>query len=166
MTVDWKEAAKSVPESSGGGYLKFKQGETKFRVLSAPIQGYIYWTADNKPVRSVEYPASVVNIREDSKIKFFWCFVVYNLAEKRCQILELTQSSIINAIRDLINAEEYGDPRSYSLTVNRKGEGLETEYFVRPSPPQATPADVLAAFEEANINLEALYDGGNPFQAE
>jgi len=28
-----------VPKSSGGGYMKFKQGANKFRILSAPVMG-------------------------------------------------------------------------------------------------------------------------------
>jgi hypothetical protein len=33
---------------------KFRQGPNKFRILSAPIIGYEYWTEDRKPVRSRE----------------------------------------------------------------------------------------------------------------
>lgn len=165
--MNWKEAAQNVPENDSTGYLKFKQGATKFRVLSAPVQGWEYWTADNKPVRLREYPQSVpADIRGDSKIKFFWAFVVWNLDLARVQILELTQSTIINAMRDLINSEDYGDPTGYSITVNRKGEGLDTEYSVIPSPPKETPANVLAAYKKANINLEVLFEGGNPFEHE
>jgi hypothetical protein len=47
--------------------------------------------------------------------------------------------------------------------VNRKGEGLETEYSVVPSPVQPTPAPILEAYKEKPINLEALFSGENPF---
>jgi hypothetical protein len=32
-------------------YMKFKQGANKFRILSAPIMGWEYWTESKKPVR-------------------------------------------------------------------------------------------------------------------
>jgi hypothetical protein len=167
MDNKWREAAANVPEQGTSGYMRFKPGQTKFRILSAPVQGYEFWTRDNKAVRVREYPETVpVAIRPDSKIKFFWAFCVWSFDEKRVQILELTQATIIGQIRDLINAEEWGDPRGYSLTVTRKGEGLETEYGVVPSPAAATPNTVLDAYAKANINLEALFDGGNPFGEE
>lgn len=40
-----------VPKTSGG-YMKFKQGANKFRILSAPIIGWEYWTESKKPVRA------------------------------------------------------------------------------------------------------------------
>jgi hypothetical protein len=46
------------------------------------------------------------------------------------------------------------DSRNYSLTVTRKGENLETEYSVVPSPAQATPDNILQAYKEKPINLE------------
>jgi hypothetical protein len=45
-----------------------------------------------------------------------------------------------------------------------KGEALETEYSVMPSPAKETPADIIQKFKEKPINLEALFTGGNPFQ--
>ncbi len=135
-------------------------------------------------MRSTDYPASIpANIKRDKdgnadKIKFFWAFVVWNFDAYQViedgktksvgdvQILELTQSTIISQVQELINSEEWGDPRGYSLTVSKKGDGLQTEYSVVPSPAQETPADILKAYEDKAIKLELLFEGGNPFQAE
>jgi hypothetical protein len=48
----------------------------------------------------------------------------------------------------------------YCITINRKGESLETEYGVVPSPAQPTSADIIPKFKEKPINLEALFAGG------
>jgi hypothetical protein len=48
----------------------------------------------------------------------------------------------------------------YSITINSKGESLETEYSVVPSPAQPTSADIIPKFKEKPINLEALFAGG------
>jgi hypothetical protein len=64
----------------------------------------------------------------------------------------------------LIHSEEWGDPLGYSITVNRKGESLETEYSVVPSPAKETPADIIQAYKDKPINLEAFFTGGNPFE--
>jgi hypothetical protein len=63
-----------------------------------------------------------------------------------------------------LHREEWGDPRDYSITINRKGESLETECSVVPSPAKAGPADIIEQFKERAINLEALFSGGNPFE--
>lgn len=141
-------------------------GSNKFRILTSPILGFQYWTDERKPVRSREAFKFIPNdadISNGFKPKHFWAFVVYNYAEAAVQILELTQSTIQSALTDLIQSEDWGDPRGYDLTVNRKGSKLDTEYTVQPSPHKELAADIKAAFEAKKINLEALFDGANPF---
>jgi hypothetical protein len=41
---------------------------------------------------------------------------------------------------------------------------LETEYSVVPSPAKETPPEIVKAYKEKPINLEALFTGGNPFE--
>ncbi len=41
---------------------------------------------------------------------------------------------------------------------------METKYSVLPSPAKPVPANILQAFKEKPINLEALFSGGNPFE--
>ncbi len=57
----------------------------------------------------------------------------------------------------------WGDPRGYDVTVNRKGSKLDTEYTVQPSPHKELSAEIKAAYEAKSINLDALFDGANPF---
>jgi hypothetical protein len=82
---------------------------------------------------------------------------VWNFDTKAVEILEITQTTIQTALEELIHSEEWGDPLGYSITVNRKGENLETEYSVVPSPAQPTPAPILDAYKEKPL-------GGNPFE--
>lgn len=65
-----------------------------------------------------------------------------------------TQTTIQTAMEELIHSEEWGDPLGYSITANRKGESLETEYSVVPSPAKETLADILQMYKEKPINLE------------
>ena len=44
MTQTFLPDGYEVPKSSGGGYMKFKQGANKFRILSSPVLGWEYWT--------------------------------------------------------------------------------------------------------------------------
>ena len=154
-----------APKQSGGHYMKLQDGANKFRILSEAITGYELWTADNKPVRFRDYPEKVpANIRPDSKIKHFWAFAVWNYGDSAVQILEITQSTILAAITDLLNSEDWGDPRGYDITVNRKGEKLDTEYTTQPAPHKEAGAAIREAYDKQRINLNALFDGGDPFE--
>jgi hypothetical protein len=48
----------------------------------------------------------------------------------------------------------------YGITINRKGESVETEYGVVPSPAQPSSPDI-PKFKEKSINLEALFAPGH-----
>lgn len=145
--------------------MKLEEGANKFRILSAAVVGFVFWTVDNKPVRVREYPQIIpANIRADSKIKHFWAFAVWNYAAEAVQVLELTQATIQTAINDLIINDEWGEPTEYDITIVRKGEGLETEYTVQPSPHKAAAVGIVRAYESKKVKLDALFDGGSPFE--
>lgn len=144
--------------------MKFKPGQNKFRILSAPVIGYEYWGEDNKPHRSPEMWNYIPN---DARLpwdqKHFWAMVVWNYAEEALQILQITQKSILVEIENLALNEDWGDPREYNIVVTRKGKGLKTEYSVQPSPKTKLPEEVRRAYEDKNVNLEALFEGKSPF---
>jgi hypothetical protein len=89
--------------------------------------------------------------------KHFWAFVVWNFDTKAIEILEISQSTIQTAMEELVNSEEWGDPLGYSITVNRKGENLETEYSVVPSPAQPTPEGILEACSSSSVAANQVY---------
>lgn len=156
------EAPKNM---NGGSYMRLEDGDNKFRILSEAITGYEVWTVDNKPLRYRDYPKSMpANIRPDTKVKHFWAFVVWNYKAEQVQILEITQSSIRDQIHEYYKMEEYGEPMGYDIKITRKGEGLDTEYTVQAFPPKAMAGNITAAYEAKKINLDALFDGGNPFE--
>lgn len=155
LPPDYKE-----PE---GNYMKFKDGENVFRVLSSAITGFEYWTADNKPIRSkTMWKSTPKDIRVEkgkpTAIKHFWIFVVWNPVAEKVQILEVTQKGIMTAMKAYIGNKQWGDPKNYDFTVTKSGSGLETEYVVMANPPTPAP-DV-----KFDIDLEAIFeDGGDPF---
>src|SRR2546421_11829886 len=145
MTKSFLPEGYEVPKSSGGGYMKLKQGANKFRILSESITGWQYWTEDKKPVRAKQRWNTIpvdADISNGWKPKHFWAFVVWNFETKAVEILQLTQSTIQAQIEELTKSDEWGDPREYSITINRKGESSGTEYSVVPSPKQPTPAGI------------------------
>lgn len=152
-----------TPPKSGGNYMKLGQGANKFRILSKIIIGWETWIEENgkrKPIRSKrmnELPPS------ENKPKFFWAMVVWNYTDGQLQILEVTQVSIRKALEELEGSEDWGDLRTYDITVKREGEGMETVYSVIPSPTKPLDEAIKNEFVKTTINLDALYSGGNPF---
>ena len=127
--------------------------------------------AAGKPVRSRELWRTIPTDADISgengwNPKHFWAFVVWNFEEKQIQILEITQSSILNRMQSLVHNDDWGDPREYSITATRTGEGLATKYEVDASPHKPTPKDILTQYSEKKINLNALFDGKSPFDAD
>lgn len=157
----------TVPQTQGN-YMRFKQGDNKFRVMSSAIVGYEYWTTESQPVRSRLPFNETPNIKIDSngkkQIKHFWAFVVWNYSENKISILEVTQNGIQNAIGNLVKNAEWGDPKGYDINISRSGNGLETEYLVNPSPHKEITEEIKVAFVAETINLEKLYSGGDPFE--
>lgn len=142
-----------------GGYYKLQKGENRFRIMSPAVVGYEYWNTSNKPVRSREgWEETPADMREDSKIKWFWAFVVYNYEAGRPQIMEITQKTIQSAIEAYTLNKKWGDVREYDLVITRTGDGLETEYTVIAEPHSEAPkADI------SKIDLESLFAGADPF---
>ncbi len=158
------DADYKVPVTSD--YLnKFPQGETTFRILSSAIVGYEYFNTDNKPIRSKVQFDSTPDIKKDASVRHFWAFTVWNYEAERVQIMEITQKSVMTAIKALIDSPKWGNPREYDLSITRKGTTMnDTEYAVMPNPKTELSAEIKAAVEKRPVNLEALYDNSDPFK--
>jgi hypothetical protein len=159
--------------NSGGFYMKWQQGENKFRILSPAIIGYEYWVTEGKSrkpkrVRMDEsIPAEELEVNDQTgypeKPKHFWAMVVYNYTSSQLEILEITQKGIQKALSQLARDKDWGDPIEYDIVVTRTGEGIETEYSVVPKPAKKLDAAIEKMYKERTIHLEALYDGDDPF---
>ncbi len=156
----------TTPQDSGK-YLKFKDGDTRFRVLSNPIIGWEDWDDNRKVYRFKmnDKPDKSKSAKKEARIKHFWAMKVWNYNEKQIQVLVITQSSIQRVIETLSLDEDWGSPQDYDIVVNRKGEGLDTEYQVTPKPKKDMTDDILEAQKSIRVNLEALYAGADPFNS-
>ncbi len=153
-----------IPETSN--YMKLTEGEHTFRVLSSAIIGYEYFNKDNKPVRSKElFENTPEDLKKDGRILHFWAFIIWNYNAKRLQIMEITQKSIMNPLKALIDNPKWGNPKKYDITITRKGTTMnDTEYAVMPNPAEEVSEEIANAFMNSPINLEALYTGEDPFK--
>lgn len=155
-------------KAPSSGYMKLQEGENTFRVMSSAIVGYEYWNNAGKPIRSKTPFKTTPDIKiKDGKpeqVRHFWAFVVWNYQTSAIEILEITQSSIKDGIQNLVSDKDWGNPRAYDIKINKTGSGLSTEYSVSPKPHKEVESEILQAFSDKKINLNKLYDGGNPFE--
>ena len=160
----------NVP-ASGSNYMKLEKGDNQFRILSSAIVGWECWTSEivdgkeiKKPNRFRKEDSIPISMIDPNNMpKHFWAMVVYNYQDNKVQILELTQRSVQKEILSLTRNKKWGDPKNYDIIVNRTGEGMETRYTTMPNPPEAISPEIEAKYSAMTINLEALYDGGDPF---
>lgn len=149
------------------GYMKFTPGANKFRVLEPGITGQVWWIEEDgkrKPMRRKDGDKiSPSELDADSTIKPFLALVVYNYADNAVQVLEITQKGILNALTNLEKDEDWGDLREYDIKITRTGEGFDTEYQVTASPKKELSQDVAETHLATKVNLEALYEGADPF---
>ncbi len=169
-----------IPSTSS--YMKFQEDDNVFRILGAfsestAIQGLLYWTTienKRKPVRLAKkadgtFPSVPMSELEENKFgdldipKYFWALPVWNYAEKKVQILEITQKSIIKGIKAFINNSKWGDPRDYDIIVNRGKEGEKTVYTVTNNPKEKLDKAIVEQYTDMKINIKALFKGEDPF---
>jgi len=162
-----------------GKYMKFKQGPNRLRILSEPIKGFEYWvtktTEDGEekrtPIRKrVNEKIPVGEIEMDNPVRAFLAFVVWNYEDKAVQILNITQRTIAEPIAAYKAQEAWGSPigtKGYDLVITKTGEGRQnTSYSVIANPKTPLDKRIIEKFEDMKINLEALYEGKDPFETE
>ena len=153
--------------------MKLTPGENRIRILGSmnddpptAIRGMVGWGTDSEGNRKPDRtPAGekVDNSKYEEKAKEFFAMIVWNYASEQISILEVTQASIIGEIVSLANDEDWGDPKEYDISIVKTGEGMETRYNTVPKPKKAQTKEIQQAFADAEINLMALFSGGDPF---
>jgi hypothetical protein len=145
-------------------YMKLEKGDNQLRVVSKPITGWIEWI-DKKPIRSAIDAEPEASDDENPPRKFL-AMVVLDKADDQVKILDLTQQSVIKAMRALANNPEWGSPFTYDLNIQRTGEDFKTKYTVTPSPKKALSKEIVKEITETYCNLEALFEGEDPWDTE
>ncbi|MDO8430394.1 MAG: hypothetical protein Q7S72_00165 [Candidatus Taylorbacteria bacterium] len=158
-----------IPEKSQ--YMKLAVGENRIRVLSSPIMGWEWWedtvredgTKGRTPKR-VHMDESVGEEHMESS-KHFWSLLVWNYEQETLQIMHITQKTIQRALRALAKNKRWGNPRNYDIVIVRTGQDLQdTEYEVIPEPPTEADKKIKDAYAKTTVNLEALFEGKDPFE--
>jgi len=150
------------PEPKSSNYLKLQDGDNSIRILGDSVVGWVDWI-DKKPQRTSIQAPKPLPYDSEKPVKEFWAFPVWNYKEEKVQILEITQSTIQDAIYNLDCSEDWGTPTGYDLTIKRSGKELDTKYLVTPKPPKQVAEVISNAYMATLLNLEKLFTGEDPF---
>jgi hypothetical protein len=77
--------------------------------------------------------------------------------------MQITQATIRSSLESLSKDADWGSPFEYDIKINKKGEKMETEYTVNPAPHKPVSQEILKAFKDRPIQLEALFQSLDPF---
>ena len=151
-----------IPKSPSN-YTKLEEGTVKLRILNPEfIEGY----NDRDGKTSIKYRKQDVpeNTTNPDGFIYFRATVVRNYDDKMIQIREIKSKQIMNKIKALIKDADRGDNFDYDLKVSKTGVKKDTKYDVIPSGKWPTAKDILKAYKEADIMLEPLFLGIDPFK--
>lgn len=154
---------------SEGAYLKFEEGDNRFRIVSPVIAGYEGWnrSADTPKVfrQETKFTGSQTKEHgfEDGKQKQFFGFIAWDYRGERWTTVSISQASLRKGLHSYFTDAEYGDPSKYDIVVKRSGSGIGTEYQVMAKPPKKF---VAADPSDLEYKLEELFIGGDPLNPE
>lgn len=163
-------------------FMRLEAGKNRLRFIGYPISGFLFFgkveredgSETVKPYRKPESEgefsleeminrdARVNKEGEIEKQKYFVAGLVYNYQKQKLQVLEITQKSVLKALKSYVDSDEYGHPVGYDLTIEKKGDGLNTDYTVVASPPKPLASDIEQLVSEASCDLEKIFAGEYP----
>ena len=188
-------SAKASKIASGGGggnggYMtasKLGDGESyRVAILSEePLEYFTVWgesdEGQKKPFRFTSEPAPTeieaelgefkqrMNYEgtELEKPKFGLSFFVFDYADEKVKVFEITQKTLMKELDGISQSEDYEDLHSWDLVFSRKGLKMNTEYKILPGPRKKGMQEKIdaawSAAEGKGYDLQQLLVGGNPF---
>lgn len=181
-------------ESSGGAYLNPSSipdgGAARIAILSeSPLEGVEVWFTktgggmtkritpdwpDSELLAQLEKQVDGTVAERDGRpaIKRCTAFFVWNFDDEAVQVFSANQKTLIADIERLTSDEDYSDLSQWDLKISRTGKGTDTKYHPAFVPTKRSNTkvaqQVIEAWDaacKAGADLEALYEGGNPFGA-
>jgi hypothetical protein len=155
------------PPAGSSQFSKLQDGVNKFRFLTDVVFGWEGWK-DKKPFRHEGLECKIKpeqvdkNMNGDPAISFFWAAVVWNYKEKKVQVLELTQKTIMRVLYEYEQKEEFGDIKGYDVEITRSKEGDKTTYTTIALPPKKLAKEIAEEYEKTEVKLEKLFEGKYP----
>lgn len=181
-----------APKESSGGYLNPSSiedgGSVRMAILSeSPLEGVEVWFTKNEGgmtkritpqwpdeelLAQLEKQVNGKVTERDGKkaIKPCSAFFVYDYEAEAVKVFSANQKTLLAEIERLTSDEDYADLAQWDMKITRRGKGTDTKYSVDMVPTKRSNTKVaqtvITAWDAActsGADLEALYEGGNPF---
>lgn len=161
------EFPKEMNTDSVSRYTKLANGKTTLRLLGTPIFGYETWLVDSTGARTPKRfelgeEIDPADVGPDGKKQFMAC-KVWNYGTGTIQIWQASQKTLLKAIKEYAENEEYGDPTGYDIVIKREGEGKMTRYGLSANPPKELKKEIAEADAATPCDLDMLFLNGDPF---
>lgn len=179
-------------ESSSSAFLNPSSIEdgasARFAIVSEePLEGVEIWFVKNSGgmtkritpewpdsdlLAELEEAVDGMVLERDGKpaIKRCASFFVYDFDAECIKVFSANQKTLLADIERLVSDEDYSDLSKWDMKITRTGRGTDTKYHAAMVPTKRSSDKVAKAVTEAwdaavaaGADLEALYDGGNPF---
>lgn len=159
-----------VNVESTSRYTKLISGRTQLRVLDAPIFFQETWNAgaDGKRLPS-RLPLGAQFQPQDigpDGVRTCMAVKVYNYNEGSIQIWQVSQKTILKAMKEYSQNPEYGSPKNYDLIISKQGQALLTKYGVVANPPKPVNEAIAKLDKETPVALSNLLVNADPFKVE
>lgn len=158
--------SRETPEiaENGGKYVKFWDTPVKLRVLTWITVARSDW--DKSWEKYKEYltkerqePLNPWDEKNQPKqVRLIW---VYNHTEKKVQLWNVSQVSIMKELKRLSKDEDFWDPREYDIKVTKVVASSKTEYKVDGLSKWALSAEAQAIVDAKPIFPDNAIDGGD-----
>ena len=148
-------------------YMKFKEGDNKFRIIGEGIEGYESWF-DKKPTRCP------LSSKKPDGAKYFTGWHVWDYSDEKLKVLVITQRGINKSLASFQESEDWGSFVEYDIKVTRTTEGTyidkkdgeekkSVKYETQAVPPKPLIAKAGHALKSEPVNLNALFVNGDPW---
>lgn len=157
-----KEFKESISNSRYWKIKDMPQGESRFRIVQAPIFGWIDWK-DDKPHRYRHEKKPLKSFDPEKAVRPFVSCYVWDYARKGLFVLEFSQKTLIMALDNLYASEDWGDVTEYDLKLKKEGTGQKSRYTLNPAPHKPMSDEIKAAMKASPAFLDALFSNGDPW---
>lgn len=164
MENDFLPTGYEMPTSTAKNYFKPSDKKTKIRMLSSPIVGFVDRDKSGDKPKPIRSRTKQPKLGKDEP-KHFRAMVIRDYEAKAIKIWEITQASIREQLMTFIESERW-NPMDYDLVVHKEWQSLDTKYFITTTPngKREVEPEITQARLDTPVNLEALYEGGDPFE--
>lgn len=146
-------------------YLELEEGDTRIRILSPATIGWEAWidgVAHRAEGEDCPFDESEVDTGKfGPSLQHFWAFLVWNDTLKKIQIWQVKQRGILTGLWNLLQQEEWGDPREYGIIVTKTVTKAKNEYKVVGVPPKALSEQVKKAMAETTLTLDKVFEAAS-----